>query len=169
MNYSFSRQDLYDLVWAELVSVVAKRFGISDVGLAKLCRRHDIPLPPRGHWAKVAAGKRTGSRPELPQRGIAMPDDISDDEHDWRRFDERPDEIPIPPEPVFIQPLEDVVVRVQKLVERVTVSRSLEQPHALIAKVLAQDEARREKQRATGYSWDGRCSIHRTRKDGCGC
>jgi hypothetical protein len=154
MSYSFSRQELYDLVWAEPVSVVAKRFGISDVGLAKLCRRHDIPLPPRGHWAKVAAGKRTGSRPELPQRGIAMPDDISDDEHDWRRFDERPEEIPIPREPVLTQPLEDVVVRVQKLVGRVTVPRSLEQPHALIAKVLAQDESRREKQRATGYSWD---------------
>lgn len=30
---------------------------MSDVGLAKLCRRHTIPLPPRGHWAKLAAGK----------------------------------------------------------------------------------------------------------------
>lgn len=30
---------------------------MSDVGLAKLCRRHSIPLPPRGHWAKLAAGK----------------------------------------------------------------------------------------------------------------
>jgi hypothetical protein len=37
---------------------LAKEFGVSDVALAKRCRRMGIPLPGRGYWAKKAAGKR---------------------------------------------------------------------------------------------------------------
>ena len=36
---------------------LAKEFDISDVGLAKVCRAHNIPLPPRGHWAKLPHGQ----------------------------------------------------------------------------------------------------------------
>ena len=36
---------------------LARKLDISDVGLAKACRRHNIPRPPRGYWAKLAAGK----------------------------------------------------------------------------------------------------------------
>lgn len=50
------RSDLYRLVWETPVTKLAKELGVSDVGLAKACRRHSIPLPARGHWAKVAAG-----------------------------------------------------------------------------------------------------------------
>jgi len=35
---------------------VAKKYGISDVGLAKICRRNNIPVPPRGFWARRQAG-----------------------------------------------------------------------------------------------------------------
>ncbi|MFO0820017.1 MAG: hypothetical protein U1A77_18855 [Pirellulales bacterium] len=45
---------------------LAREYGISDVGLAKICKRHDIPRPPRGHWAKLANGKRV-RRPPLPK------------------------------------------------------------------------------------------------------
>ncbi len=45
---------------------LAPQFGISDVGLAKLCRRNGIPLPPRGYWAKLQFGKRV-RRPSLPK------------------------------------------------------------------------------------------------------
>lgn len=44
---------------------LAKEFDISDVGLAKVCRAHDIPLPPRGHWAKLQHGKASPT-PKLP-------------------------------------------------------------------------------------------------------
>lgn len=63
--HRISRKDLYDLIWAEPMSKLAERFGISDVGLAKVCRRSDIPAPARGYWAKIAAGD-TFDRPELP-------------------------------------------------------------------------------------------------------
>lgn len=44
---------------------IAAQLGISDVALAKACRRMRIPLPKRCHWARVAVGK-TEPRPKLP-------------------------------------------------------------------------------------------------------
>ncbi len=69
------RQELYELVWTEPLSTLAPRLGISDVGLAKVCKRAEIPVPPRGHWAKAAAGhviRRTdlAERPELASRPL---------------------------------------------------------------------------------------------------
>jgi len=61
-----SREELYELVWSEAMQVLAKRFGLSDVGLAKVCKRHNIPRPPRGYWAKQRAGHRVKKTP-LPK------------------------------------------------------------------------------------------------------
>lgn len=63
---TLTRHELYELVWAEAVSHVAKRYSLSGAGLRKICLRHDIPVPPRGHWAKVAAGQKI-KRPALPR------------------------------------------------------------------------------------------------------
>jgi hypothetical protein len=54
--FTYRRSELYQQVWAEPIRTIAKRMGLSDVGLAKMCRKHGIPLPKRGHWARVAAG-----------------------------------------------------------------------------------------------------------------
>lgn len=67
---SISRQALYDRVWDTPMSRLAKEFGLSDRGLAKLCARHDIPVPPRGYWAKKQAGHKVRQTP-LP--GKAAP------------------------------------------------------------------------------------------------
>jgi len=61
-----SRENLYRLVWEAPVSEVAIRFGLSDVGLAKACRRAGIPLPPRGFWAKAEAGRLVEQSPLPP-------------------------------------------------------------------------------------------------------
>lgn len=53
-----TREELYEKVWSKPVSHLAKDFGISDVGLTKICKRHSIPTPPLGYWAKVRAGQR---------------------------------------------------------------------------------------------------------------
>lgn len=52
-----SRKDLYDLVWSEPMTKLADQFGLSDVGLKKKCRRLNIPVPPRGYWARKQAGQ----------------------------------------------------------------------------------------------------------------
>lgn len=64
-SIQISRQELYDLVWSEPMTKLAKRYGLSDVGLAKICRRLNVPRPGRGYWARKRRG-RVGSRPPLP-------------------------------------------------------------------------------------------------------
>ena len=59
------RKELFELVWQKPMAILAKDFGLSDSGLAKRCRALQIPLPPRGHWAKLAIGKGE-DRPALP-------------------------------------------------------------------------------------------------------
>ena len=60
-----TRSELYEKVWSAPMTRLAKELGVSDVGLAKACRRHDVPAPPRGYWAKLAAG-HTPPRTLLP-------------------------------------------------------------------------------------------------------
>lgn len=43
-----SREELYRKVWEKPVTHLAKEMDISDVGLAKVCRKNAIPLPPVG-------------------------------------------------------------------------------------------------------------------------
>lgn len=62
---TFERQKLFDEVWATPVTKLAKEYGLSDVGLRKICGALDVPLPPREYWAKLAAGK-TIPKPPLP-------------------------------------------------------------------------------------------------------
>lgn len=63
-SVSYAREDLFRQVWAEPVTHVARRIGISDVALAKVCRGMGIPLPGRGYWARKAAG-RAPAPPQL--------------------------------------------------------------------------------------------------------
>lgn len=62
---SYDRGKLYKEVWTEPTQKVAARYGISDVALAKACRQLHIPKPPRGYWAKKAAGQPVPRRPKL--------------------------------------------------------------------------------------------------------
>ena len=59
------RRRLFDLVWSSPIERLATEWGLSGRGLAKACRRSLIPVPPRGHWAKAAAGQ-TMRQPKLP-------------------------------------------------------------------------------------------------------
>jgi hypothetical protein len=43
---------------------LALEYGLSDVGLAKVCKRHKIPTPPVGYWSKLRSGKG-GEQPPL--------------------------------------------------------------------------------------------------------
>jgi predicted transcriptional regulator of viral defense system len=49
---TWDRQALAQDVWAEPLKHLARRYGISDVALAKRCRKLGIALPGRGYWAK---------------------------------------------------------------------------------------------------------------------
>lgn len=57
MSRNFTREGFYELVWSKPMTHLAKDFALSDVALHKICRKHGIPTPPAGWWAKKAAGK----------------------------------------------------------------------------------------------------------------
>jgi hypothetical protein len=52
-----TREELYAQVWAEPMTSLAQRYGLSDRGLAKVCTRMGIPVPGRGYWARVQSGQ----------------------------------------------------------------------------------------------------------------
>lgn len=59
------RRQLFDEVWSLPTQKVAARHGVSDVAIAKTCKRLKIPKPPRGYWNKKAAGLPVPGRPTL--------------------------------------------------------------------------------------------------------
>jgi hypothetical protein len=62
---SYTRSEIYELLWTEPATKVALRIGISDVALGKWCKQYGVPKPPLGYWAKLEHGKVTGERPIL--------------------------------------------------------------------------------------------------------
>lgn len=60
------RSELYDRIWSTPASKIADELGISGSRIAVICRRHGIPTPPRGYWAKWTVGKHLPRTP-LPQ------------------------------------------------------------------------------------------------------
>jgi hypothetical protein len=158
MGHRFTRRELYDLVWSEAVSALSSRFGLSDVGFAKICRRARIPLPPRGYWAKKSAGKPVAQIP-FPERGPGMADLVEIDPPARRTRTTadatqaaEPDVAPLPPPlpPV----IEQLLRKTRGAIGRVPVTRDLTTPHTLIANALAKDEARRQKMLRDAYAWD---------------
>jgi len=73
------RSELYQQVWEQPMMRLAKNYGISDVGLAKICRKHDIPRPPRGYWAKIQSGRKP--------KQIPLPEKDRDDDIEFHKTD----------------------------------------------------------------------------------
>ena len=65
----YDRKQLYQEVWEAPVRDVAKRYGVSDVYLARICRALSVPLPGRGYWAKPVSSQTAIKR---EQSGTSM-------------------------------------------------------------------------------------------------
>lgn len=61
-----TRKELYEKVWSEPIVKLAREYGFSDVWLARICKRNNIPRPSRGYWARVQIGQRVSKTP-LPK------------------------------------------------------------------------------------------------------
>jgi hypothetical protein len=158
MSERLSRLQLYELVWTDPMSTLARRFGISDVALKKVCAKAHVPVPPRGHWAKKQAGKKTCQVP-LPPRPAGMVDEIEIGgrrTYPYAGWTEAEILGPIPDPPIFEEPVEEVRERVRRQIGRVPVARNLSNPHPAIARLLKEDEIRAEKLRTASFTlpWD---------------
>jgi hypothetical protein len=116
---SFTAQELFDKVWNTPVLKLAQEIGVSDVGLAKACRKAGIPLPSRGYWAKQSA-----KRPAKPKLKLS-PDLIS-----FKVLDK-----------TLLQPRASSTVKAQPAAANLVVPEILEDPHPLVAKWLRQVES----------------------------
>ena len=63
---NLTRQSLYEEVWSTPMVQLASQYGISDVGLAKICKKLGIPIPGRGYWQKKKSGQAAQPEPLPP-------------------------------------------------------------------------------------------------------
>ena len=70
------RETLYKEVWEEPMSKLAVRYNVSDVALAKVCRKLNVPVPPRGYWARMQHGQRI-IRPKLLKLRDGAPEETA--------------------------------------------------------------------------------------------
>src|SRR5688572_28540736 len=100
---TYRRTELYEQVWAEPVRTVAKRYGVSDVALGKVCRRLKVPLPGLGYWTRVRLGQFV-PRPPLPPLSDGGPSEIVHER--WKPRTESPATTAEPSEPPITVPQE---------------------------------------------------------------
>ena len=143
MVHQLKRTELYDLVWSEPMTKIAKRLGISDVGLAKACRRAGIPVPERGYWAKSQHGKKVQREP-LPPTKSGESETI----------------VIAPPEPKPPAPKLELPPEVQRQIEqestperRIHVAKTLSNPHPIIGAWLEKERQSRKTWVASGMNW----------------
>ena len=145
---SLTRQQHYEAVWSTPMRVLSKRFDLSDVRLAKVCGRHQIPRPGKGYWAKLTS--------RFPERKTPLPP-VNDPGLEVISLVELPPEAEGAggaggaggAEPRFA---EDDGVNAPILAEMkrspVAVAKSLRSPHPLVAAAEADDDIRAAEARA---------------------
>lgn len=72
MKIEDERTKLFNEIWNEPMTTVSQRYGLSDNGLRKRCLNLEIPVPPRGYWAKLKAGLQVPPKPALPTLKVKM-------------------------------------------------------------------------------------------------
>lgn len=62
------REDLYAQIWRQPMTKVASRLEVSSNYLARVCESLNVPHPPRGYWARRAAGEKLDIPPLAPAK-----------------------------------------------------------------------------------------------------
>ena len=133
----FTRAELYDKIWSTPATKLAEEFGISGRGLGKMCTRFNIPVPPRGYWAKFALGKPLLKTPVPPPKPNSR------------------DEIRIDPSPTETAEKipEAVRAEVETILKKrglIRVPETLSSLHPIVAGWLEQKRERRLQERLSG-------------------
>lgn len=144
-----TRSALYEMVWSKPRTVLAKDFGVSDVALIKRCRQANIPMPPRGYWAKVQAGVSRLDRPALPLRLPGSDDAISFDRDRYAPKEAMDATLEAP---LFCERIQDLVDTAVRRLGHIRAVKDLSDPHPGLARVL-NAEAERRKKHAENPSW----------------
>ena len=148
-----TREELYELVWSEPRTMLAKKFGVSDVWVAKQCAHAHVPMPAAGHWAQLRNG-RAVRRPALPMRLPGQLPTVSvggaNSGRSWSYVVDL-DAPAVAPE--FKEEIGAQVAAAMAAIGKVQVRRDLSSPHKGLARVLRKEARRRAKTSESGYSW----------------
>jgi hypothetical protein len=151
MPFELTREQLYDLVWSEPMQRLSKQIGISDVAIAKHCRRIGVPVPERGYWNKLQAG-HTVTRTPLPERDLTTIRQVSMQGALPAELRAR-----IKGEPGVNEGQDDdidiLTERLRKRLGKVTVPRDFSRTHSIIAGLLKKDDEYRQEALTKPYSW----------------
>jgi hypothetical protein len=136
-----TRDELHRRVWETPMSRLAAQYGISGNGLAKICKRLEVPYPPQGYWAKKAAGKRViNYRLPPANEDTLLKVAIT----------------PTPPPsklPAFSPELAETFKAARLQAESLVVPNRLTKPHPIIAGWLADHERRKREARRYRNPW----------------
>lgn len=113
-----TRQEIYRMVWSSPIRDLSVKHNLSDVAFLKICKKNNIPTPPRGYWAKIKAGQCIASIPlRNPEQNPII----------W---------LPQPEQHSISHPLLSAAVQAyaleRELGQTITVSSNLNKPDALI-------------------------------------
>jgi hypothetical protein len=136
-----TRGNLYKLVWETPMTRLAHSYGITGNGLAKICDRLKVPYPPRGYWAKIAAGKQVITF-RLPDADADTPQQVTI----------KPTPPPIPPRQLSSEIQRQVAAARDDLAE-VSIPQRLSRPHPIVAGWLADHERRKIEARNERDPW----------------
>jgi hypothetical protein len=118
------------------MTALAAELRLSGRGLAKVCARLQVSVPPRGYWAKLMVGKAV-TKPDLPAA-----------------TDGTPAETVITPTSPRTEPAlpSDVEAQIKQVLEtraNICVPVTLAKPHALVKGWLERDRERMREHRAS--------------------
>ncbi len=136
-----SREELFRQVWTKPMSRLARDYGISGNGLAKICDRLNVPYPSRGYWAKKAAGKKV-IQYRLPDREEGTPRTAT--------ISPTPPPVPLPEIPPEVQQQVDAVKRTAGVI---AVPTRMVRPHPVVAAWLSEREEARARARRERDPW----------------
>lgn len=154
MTFTLTREQLYDLVWSEPMRRLAKQIGVSDVAIAKHCRKLGVPVPERGYWNKLQAGKPV-TKTALPERDLVTINLVTISGTLTPELKSR-----IKGEPGVTEPsgesIEALAERLRKRLGHVAVPRNFSRVHSAIAPLLEKDEKLRQEAANSPYrfSWN---------------
>lgn len=139
------RRELYELVWSKPRTQLAKHLGVSDVMIGKLCRQLNVPAPPPGYWAHIAAGGRAQRRYAKPPLTYTLAERVEEDHATIAgrlpAVDPATLDIPIPPFP-DLESEEEAVRRYEGLMNEVALPKASRGTHSVVQKLVAEDERR---------------------------
>lgn len=155
-----TRKQLYDMVWSMPMLRLARTFQCSPTWLARICREAEVPVPPRGYWAKKRAGK--AARRQALRRSVDR-DEVVVSYTPPDSSESAPPAPPpqAPPRPTLDKDLEELRARIERG-GQISIAADFDRLHPVVSRT-----RRALKQTATTNSTQHGLLQAHWRHDGC--